>query len=54
MTQAVGSWTASRSPFPCQTLAAFTLLAIVAGIGAAIMPARRASRLDVLEALQYE
>jgi putative ABC transport system permease protein len=39
---------------PIQTLAAFTLLAIVAGIGAAIMPARRASRLDVLHALQYE
>jgi putative ABC transport system permease protein len=39
---------------PVPTLVAFTLLAIVAGIGAAIMPARRASRLDVLEALQYE
>jgi putative ABC transport system permease protein len=39
---------------PLPTLAAFTLLAIVAGIGAAIMPARRASRLDVLRALQYE
>jgi putative ABC transport system permease protein len=39
---------------PVPTLAAFTLLAIGAGIGAAIMPARRASRLDVLRALQYE
>jgi putative ABC transport system permease protein len=39
---------------PVETLAAFTLLAIVAGIGAAIMPARRASKLNVLEALQYE
>jgi putative ABC transport system permease protein len=39
---------------PVPTLVAFTLLAIVAGIGAAIMPARRASRLDVLQALQYE
>jgi putative ABC transport system permease protein len=39
---------------PIPTLAAFTLLAIVAGIGAAIMPARRASRLDVLQALHYE
>ena len=27
---------------------------VVAGIGAAIMPARRASRLNVLDALQYE
>jgi putative ABC transport system permease protein len=39
---------------PVQTLGAFTLLAVVAGMGAAILPARRASRLDVLEALQYE
>src|SRR3954447_16041682 len=39
---------------PVQPLAAFTLLAVLAGIGAAVMPARRASRLNVLEALQYE
>jgi putative ABC transport system permease protein len=39
---------------PVQSLAAFTLLAVVAGIGAAILPARRASRLNVLEALHYE
>ena len=39
---------------PVQTLAAFTLVAVAAGIGAAILPARRASRLNVLEALQYE
>jgi putative ABC transport system permease protein len=39
---------------PVPTLLAFTLLAIVAGIGAAVMPARRASRLNVLDALQYE
>jgi putative ABC transport system permease protein len=39
---------------PIQTLAAFTLLSVIAGIGAAIMPARRASRLDVLDALHYE
>jgi putative ABC transport system permease protein len=36
------------------TLAGFTLVAVLAGIAAAIMPARRASRLDVLKALQYE
>jgi ABC-type antimicrobial peptide transport system permease subunit len=30
------------------------LVAILAGILAAILPARRASRLNVLEALQYE
>jgi putative ABC transport system permease protein len=53
VTQAVG---ADSLPFaiPVVPLAAFTLLAIIAGIGAAIMPARRASRLNVLDALQYE
>jgi ABC-type antimicrobial peptide transport system permease subunit len=30
------------------------MMAVIAGIGAAAMPARRASRLDVLRALQYE
>ena len=39
---------------PGQQLAAFVLLAVVAGIWAAILPARRAARLNVLEALQYE
>jgi putative ABC transport system permease protein len=32
----------------------FVLAAIIVGILAAILPARRASRLNVLEALQYE
>ena len=39
---------------PGPELVAFTLVAILAGIGAAIMPARRASRLNVLDALHYE
>ena len=39
---------------PVGTLAAFVVAAIVAGIVAAIFPARRAGRLNVLEALQYE
>jgi putative ABC transport system permease protein len=39
---------------PLGPLVAFTLVAVLAGIGAAILPARRASRLDVLEALHYE
>jgi putative ABC transport system permease protein len=39
---------------PVGELVAFTVVAIVAGIGAAIMPARRASRLNVLDALHYE
>jgi putative ABC transport system permease protein len=39
---------------PVPTLVVFTLVAVLAGIGAAIMPARRASRLNVLDALHYE
>ncbi|MFL5894792.1 MAG: ABC transporter permease [Thermoleophilaceae bacterium] len=38
---------------PVGTLLAFVVLAVVAGTLAAIMPARRAARLNVLEALQY-
>jgi putative ABC transport system permease protein len=39
---------------PGEQLAWFVLLAVVAGIGAAVLPARRAARLNVLQALQYE
>jgi putative ABC transport system permease protein len=39
---------------PVLTLLALLLLAMVAGVIAAIGPARRASRLDVLDALAYE
>ncbi|HEX2412172.1 MAG TPA: FtsX-like permease family protein [Solirubrobacteraceae bacterium] len=39
---------------PIGMLAAFTVVALLAGIGAAILPARRASRLNVLNALHYE
>ena len=39
---------------PGKTLVAFLIVAIVAGMLAAILPARRASRLNVLEALAYE
>jgi putative ABC transport system permease protein len=39
---------------PYLSLAAFVALAILAGTLAAILPARHASRLDVLKALQYE
>jgi ABC-type antimicrobial peptide transport system permease subunit len=39
---------------PGEQLAGFVLLAVVAGIGAAVLPARRAARLNVLQALQYE
>ena len=39
---------------PVGTLVVFVIAAILAGIIAAIFPARRAGRLNVLEALQYE
>jgi putative ABC transport system permease protein len=39
---------------PWGTLVVFVIAAIVAGLVAAIFPARRAGRLNVLEALQYE
>ncbi len=39
---------------PVGSLVVFGIAAIVVGIIAAIFPARRASRLNVLEALQYE
>jgi putative ABC transport system permease protein len=43
-----------RFALPLGSLLAFTVVAAVAGVLAAIGPARRASRLDVLKALQYE
>jgi putative ABC transport system permease protein len=39
---------------PWGTIVAFVVAAIIVGLIAAIFPARRASRLNVLEALQYE
>ena len=39
---------------PVDPLVFFVVAAIVVGILAAILPARRAARLNVLEALQYE
>jgi ABC-type antimicrobial peptide transport system permease subunit len=39
---------------PVKTLVVFVVAAILAGIVAALYPARRAARLDVLQALQYE
>ncbi len=53
MTQALSQYDVGFS-LPVLPLAIFTLIAIVAGVLAAILPARRASRLNVLEALQYE
>jgi putative ABC transport system permease protein len=39
---------------PWTTLVVFVIAAVIAGVLAAIFPARRAGRLNVLEALQYE
>ncbi|HUZ15346.1 MAG TPA: FtsX-like permease family protein [Gaiellaceae bacterium] len=39
---------------PWGTLVVFVIAAVIAGLVAAILPARRAGRLNVLEALQYE
>ena len=39
---------------PINELVVFALIAVAAGIGAAVIPARRAARLNVLAALQYE
>jgi ABC-type lipoprotein release transport system permease subunit len=36
------------------TLVSFVLVAIAAGVLAAVLPARRAGRLNVFDALQYE
>ncbi|MFL5825092.1 MAG: ABC transporter permease [Thermoleophilaceae bacterium] len=39
---------------PVTSLIAFTFVAVIAGLLASIVPARRAARLNVLQALQYE
>ena len=43
-----------RYAIPLTPLIAFALVAVLVGLVAAIMPAQRAARLNVLEALQYE
>jgi putative ABC transport system permease protein len=53
VTQALSDYDVPLS-IPAGSLAAFTVVAILAGIAAAILPARRASRLNVLDALHYE
>jgi putative ABC transport system permease protein len=53
VTQALSQYDIAVS-IPIAELVLFTVVAILAGLGAAVMPARRASRLDVLDALHYE
>jgi putative ABC transport system permease protein len=43
-----------RFAFPAGPIAVFAVIAVLAGIAAAILPARRAARLEPLAALQYE
>jgi putative ABC transport system permease protein len=52
-TRAMSEWGVALS-LPVVPLAAFVLVAVVVGVVAAVAPARRAARLDVLRALQYE
>ena len=53
VTQSLSKYGVSFS-LPVGTLIVFTVVAVIAGVLAAIAPARRASRLNVLNALQYE
>jgi putative ABC transport system permease protein len=53
VTHALGKYGVTFS-VPVASLVVFAVAAMIAGVLAAIAPARRASRLNVLEALQYE
>ena len=53
VTHALGKYGVTFS-LPVASLVVFTVAAMIAGILAAIAPARRAARLNVLEAFQYE
>jgi putative ABC transport system permease protein len=53
VTQALSQYDIATS-IPRPELAAFTLVATLAGLAAAVMPARRASRLNLLDGLHYE
>ena len=53
VTQALSAYDVGLT-LPVPMLAAFTAVAVLAGIAAAILPARRASGLNVLDALHYE
>ena len=53
MTRPLADWGIAFS-LPVGTMAVFVVVAIVAGVAASVMPARRAARLRPLEALHYE
>ena len=52
-TRALSEWGVALS-IPVGMLAVFTVVAVVVGVVAAVLPARRASRLNVLHALRYD
>jgi putative ABC transport system permease protein len=43
-----------RLSVPLPSLATFVVLSLIVGVLAAVLPARRAGKLNVLAALQYE
>jgi putative ABC transport system permease protein len=53
VTEALSQFDVQLKP-PWHDLAAFAVIAMIVGVIAAVLPARRASRLNVLRALQYE
>jgi putative ABC transport system permease protein len=53
VTQALGEFDV-RFVVPYGQLVVFAIVAVIVGVIAAIAPARRAARLNVLRALQYE
>jgi ABC-type antimicrobial peptide transport system permease subunit len=53
VTKALSQFNVQFSP-PWRSLIAFAIVAMIVGVVAAVAPARRASRLNVLRALQYE
>ena len=53
VTKALSQFSVQFSP-PWHNLIAFAIVAMIVGVVAAVVPARRASRLNVLRALQYE
>jgi putative ABC transport system permease protein len=54
VTGALSSSTGMGFSVPVGSLVAFTVVAALAGVAAAVLPARRAARLNVLNALSYE
>ena len=54
MVQALASEGIGEFVLPTTTLIVITIVAIVAGVGASVLPGRRAARLDVLKAISSQ